>query len=63
MAETEQYLSDFFGAWSPTVGVNAPLYDQSWGGDDVAGYSIHGCVENWLAGGGLNENINIGLPL
>ena len=53
---------DFFGSWSPTTGANAPLYDQDWGGEDVARYSVDGCVKNWVEGGGSPSAINIGLP-
>ncbi len=53
---------DFFGAWSPTTGTNAPLHDQSWGGEDTVGFSIDGCTKNWVAGGGDPSKINIGLP-
>lgn len=52
---------DFFGSWSPTTGVNAPLYDQGWGGEDVKGFSVDGCVHNWINGGGSPSAINIGL--
>ena len=53
---------DFFGAWSPTTGANAPLYDQAWGDDDVKDFSVDGCVRNWIKGGGSPSAINIGLP-
>ena len=53
---------DLFGAWSPTTGINAPLHDQSWGGEDTIGFSIDGCTKNWIAGGGPPNKINIGLP-
>lgn len=52
-------FSDFFGAWSPTTGVNAPLYYQGWGDED---FNVAACVENWMAGGGTPDKINIGLP-
>ena len=53
---------DFFGAWSPTTGTNAPLYDQDWGPDDVKHFSVDGCVNAWISGGGSPSKINIGLP-
>ncbi|KAL7550345.1 hypothetical protein ACHAWF_013592 [Thalassiosira exigua] len=53
---------DFFGSWSPTAGANAPLYDQEWGDDDVRGFSVDGCVRNWIEGGAPPEAINLGLP-
>ena len=39
----------------------APLYDQNWGGEGVIGFSVDGCVKNWIAGGGAPSAINIGL--
>ena len=62
LTELNLMTYDFFGTWSPTVGVNAPLHDQNWGGEDVKGFSIDGCVKNWIKGGGKPEQINIGLP-
>jgi GH18 family chitinase len=53
------FLSDFFGAWSPTTGINAPLYYQGWGDED---FNVNACVANWIAGGGTRDKINIGLP-
>lgn len=50
---------DFFGAWSPTTGVNAPLYDQDW--DDFEFMSVDGCVKQWVKGGADPSRINIGL--
>eukprot|EP00986_Skeletonema_menzelii_P015506 scaffold11920_cov91-Skeletonema_menzelii.AAC.4 len=52
-------MTDFFGAWSPTTGVNAPLYYQGWGDED---FNVAACVENWIAGGGKRHKVNIGLP-
>lgn len=43
---------DFHGAWDAITGVNAPLYDQA-EGDPEPGWSVHGCVENWV---GENSN-------
>ena len=62
LSELNLMTYDFFGAWSPTTGINAPLYDQSWGGEDTVGFSIDGCTKNWVAGGGDPSKINIGLP-
>ena len=56
------FRSDFFGAWSLRTGANAPLYDQTWGGDDVKDFSVDGCVRSWIEGGGSPSTINIGLP-
>lgn len=76
---------DFFGAWSPTTGVNgellllcgnvyfaldlptafsvqAPLFDQDWGGEEAEGLSVDGCMRNWVKGGAVPSAINIGLP-
>jgi chitinase len=50
---------DFFGAWSPITGVNAPLYDQDW--DDFEFMSVDGCVKQWVKGGADPSRINIGL--
>lgn len=55
-------MKDFFGGWSPTTGANAPLFDQEWGNDDVKGFSVDGCVRNWIKGGVSPSVINIGLP-
>jgi len=62
LTELNLMTYDYFGAWSPTTGANAPLYDQNWAPPEVARYSIDGCVKNWVEGGGKQENINIGLP-
>ncbi len=62
LSELNLMTYDFFGAWSPTTGINAPLHDQSWGGEDTVGFSIDGCTKNWVAGGGDPSKINIGLP-
>lgn len=50
---------DFHGAFSATTGTNAPLYYQGWGEES---FSVHDCVNNWVAGGAAREKINIGLP-
>lgn len=55
-------VKDFFGDWSPTTGTNAPLYDQEWGDKNVTGFSVDGCVRNWMKGGASPSAINIGLP-
>ncbi|KAL7528087.1 hypothetical protein ACHAXR_004185, partial [Thalassiosira sp. AJA248-18] len=60
LSELNLMTYDFFGAWSPTTGVNAPLFDQNWG--DTVRYSVDGCVKNWVEAGGSPSNINIGLP-
>ncbi len=62
LSEFNLMTYDFFGAWSPTTGTNAPLHDQSWGGEDTVGFSIDGCTKNWVAGGADPSKINIGLP-
>ncbi|KAL3796132.1 hypothetical protein HJC23_000635 [Cyclotella cryptica] len=62
LTELNLMTYDFFGAWSPTTGVNAPLYDQDWGGKDSKDLSVDGCVRNWINGGGSPSAINIGLP-
>jgi len=62
LSELNLMTYDFFGAWSPTTGTNAPLHDQSWGGEDTKGFSIDGCTKNWVAGGADPSKINIGLP-
>ncbi|KAL7524512.1 hypothetical protein ACHAXR_000607, partial [Thalassiosira sp. AJA248-18] len=49
---------DFHGSWNEKSGVNAPLYDQV----NSTDFSVHGCVNNWLAGGAPKEKINIGFP-
>jgi len=62
LTELNLMTYDYFGAWSPTTGANAPLYSQNWGPPEVARYSIDGCVKNWVEGGGSPNAINIGLP-
>eukprot|EP00804_Cyclotella_cryptica_P014807 CCRYP_015026-RF/>CCRYP_015026-RF protein AED:0.11 eAED:0.11 QI:481/0.94/0.95/1/0.78/0.75/20/1173/1223 len=59
LSELNLMTYDFHGAFSETTGTNAPLYYQGWG---EKGFSVHDCVENWLAGGGTRDKINIGLP-
>ena len=59
LSELNLMTYDFHGAFSVTTGSNAPLYYQGWGEE---GFSVHDCVENWLAGGGTKDKINIGLP-
>ena len=59
LSELNLMTYDFHGAFSPVTGTNAPLYPQGWG---EVGFSLHECVENWLAGGGTKEKLNIGLP-
>lgn len=52
---------DFFGGWSTVTGANAPLYYQGF----PSGYeewSVDGCVKNWMEGGAVKEQLNIGLP-
>lgn len=61
LTELNLMTYDFFGAWSPTTGVNAPLYDQDWGGEGAKDFSVDGCVRNWMKGGGSPSKINIGL--
>jgi len=52
---------DFFGGWSAVTGANAPLYYQGFpeGYDD---WSVDGCVNNWMNGGAVRSQLNIGLP-
>ena len=59
LSELNLMTYDFHGAFSETTGINAPLYYQGWGEED---FSVHDCVNNWLAGGGTRDKINIGLP-
>jgi chitinase len=50
---------DFHGAWDKVSGVNAPLFYQGHGDEE---FSIHRCVENYVARGVPRAKINIGLP-
>jgi len=50
---------DFHGAWDANTGVNSPLYDQV--DDPELGWSVDGCVKNWVARGAPQEKLNIGL--
>ncbi|KAL7530693.1 hypothetical protein ACHAXR_009440, partial [Thalassiosira sp. AJA248-18] len=59
LSELNLMTYDFHGAFSPVTGTNAPLYYQGWGEQD---FDVHSCVQNWLAGGGSRDKINIGLP-
>jgi hypothetical protein len=40
--------------WDKKTGPNAPLYDMEGG---LPGFSVHSCVENWKAGGGLPDKM------
>lgn len=64
--EVSKYLTefnlmsyDFHGSWDATTGVNSPLYDAS--SDPEPGWSVDGCVKNWVARGAPQEKLNIGL--
>ncbi len=57
LSELNLMTYDFHGSWSETTGANAPLYNQGWGPEH---FSVHECVNNWLAGGGSRNKINIG---
>ncbi len=54
---------DFFGAWSSVVGVNAPMYYQTFPDYEQFGeFNVNSCVINWMNGGVTKDKINIGLP-
>lgn len=64
--EVSKYLTefnlmsyDFHGAWDTHTGVNSPMYDQS--NDPEPGWSVDGCVRNWVERGAPKERLNIGL--
>lgn len=66
IAEVSKYLTefnlmtyDFHGAWDTFTGVNSPLHDQSQ--DTETGWSVDGCVRNWIDGGAPLKSINVGL--
>lgn len=59
LSEFNLMTYDFFGAWSNTTGVNAPLYDQDW--DSYEYMSVDGCVKQWTKGGADPSRVNIGL--
>jgi chitinase len=50
---------DFHGSWDTLTGTNSPLYDQS--NDPEHGWSVDGCVKNWVNRGAPKERLNIGL--
>lgn len=61
---------DFHGSWDSITGHNAPLFDQPQG-DHESGWSVHGCVENWVGSTSSPDypnkeahraKVNIGLP-
>jgi len=58
LTELNLMTYDFHGSWNAKTGINAPLYDM----DASPEFSVHSCVENWKAGGGSPDQINIGLP-
>jgi len=66
IVEVSKYLTefnlmtyDFHGAWDALTGVNSALYDQD--RDPENGWSVDGCVRNWIGGGAPLEGINVGL--
>eukprot|EP00585_Thalassiosira_rotula_P004448 CAMPEP_0196153706 /NCGR_PEP_ID=MMETSP0910-20130528/37653_1 /TAXON_ID=49265 /ORGANISM="Thalassiosira rotula, Strain GSO102" /LENGTH=653 /DNA_ID=CAMNT_0041417579 /DNA_START=108 /DNA_END=2069 /DNA_ORIENTATION=+ len=66
IVEVSKYLTelnlmtyDFHGAWDALTGVNSALYDQAQ--DPKRGWSVDGCVRNWIGGGASQERINVGL--
>ena len=50
---------DFHGSWDTLTGVNSPLYDQI--DDPEPGWSVDGCVKNWISRGAPKDKLNIGL--
>jgi len=52
---------DFFGGWSSVTGANAPLYYQGFP-SGFEEWSVDGCVANWMEGGAVKSQLNIGLP-
>ena len=59
LSELNLMTYDFHGAWDATTGINAPIYYQGWGDEE---FNVQSCVQNWLAGGGTRDKLNIGLP-
>ena len=53
LTELNLMTYDFHGSWNAKTGVNAPLYDQ----EDSPDFSVHGCVNNWIKGGGTNDQM------
>ncbi|KAL7541791.1 hypothetical protein ACHAXR_011209 [Thalassiosira sp. AJA248-18] len=58
LTELNLMTYDFHGSWNRETGANAPLYDM----EGSPEFSVHGCVENWMEGGGRPDQINIGMP-
>ncbi|KAL7546386.1 hypothetical protein ACHAWF_009722 [Thalassiosira exigua] len=61
LSELNLMSYDLHGAWDPLTGINAPLVDQGWG-DSTPRWSVHGCVENYVALGAPLSKMNVGLP-
>ncbi|KAL3815838.1 hypothetical protein ACHAXA_007480 [Cyclostephanos tholiformis] len=59
LTELNLMTYDFHGSWDAKVGVNSPLYDSS--SDLEPGWSVDGCVRNWLDRGAPRDKLNIGL--
>jgi GH18 family chitinase len=51
--------ADFHGSWDATTGVNSPLWDGP--NDPESGWSVDGCVKNWVSRGAPQDKLNIGL--
>lgn len=51
--------ADFHGSWDTTTGVNSPLWDGP--NDPEPGWSVDGCVKNWVSRGAPQDKLNIGL--
>ena len=51
--------ADFHGSWDATTGVNSPLWDGP--NDPEPGWSVDGCVKNWVSRGAPQDKLNIGL--
>lgn len=59
LSEFNLMTIDFHGGWEPTVGANAPLYNQD---GELGIASVDSCINAFVDKGASKGKINIGLP-